>query len=62
MEFCVDTCNNIYSREPPVTLEEAEKELGEIGFKNKGKGINLRAAADMCNPITTYSGGWKVKM
>merc|ERR1711865_921210 len=23
---------------------------------------NMAAAADMCNPITTYSGGWKVKM
>merc|ERR1712166_843135 len=38
------------------------KTLGEIGFKNKQKGINMAAAADMCNPITTYSGGWKVKM
>jgi len=38
------------------------KTLGEIGFKNKDKGINMAAAADMCNPITTYSGGWKVKM
>jgi elongation factor 3 len=62
MEFCVDTCNNVYSRQPPVKLEEAEAELGTIGFKNKAKGVNLKAAADMCNPITTYSGGWKVKM
>lgn len=62
IEFCVDTCNNIYNRQPPVTPEEAEAELGLIGFKNKGKGINLKAAADMNNPITTYSGGWKVKM
>jgi len=36
--------------------------LGEIGFKNKELGVNMAAAADMCNPITTYSGGWKVKM
>jgi len=62
MEFCVDTCNNVYSKDPPVTLEMAEAELGKIGFKNKPKGVNLKAAADMCNPITTYSGGWKVKM
>jgi len=62
MEFCVHACNNVYNRSPPVTLEEAEKELGDIGFKHKANGINLRAAADMCNPITTYSGGWKVKM
>merc|ERR1712193_229938 len=38
------------------------KTLGEIGFKNKDKGVNLTAAADMNNPITTYSGGWKMKM
>merc|ERR1712178_577536 len=25
-------------------------------------GVNVTAAADMNNPITTYSGGWKVKM
>merc|ERR1711985_71531 len=35
---------------------------GEICFKNKDLGVNLTAAADMNNPITTYSGGWKVKM
>jgi len=38
------------------------KTLGEIGFKNNKTGVNLTAAADMNNPITTYSGGWKVKM
>merc|ERR1712193_593542 len=38
------------------------KTLGEIGFKNVSRGVNLQAAADMNNPITTYSGGWKVKM
>merc|ERR1712086_210217 len=42
--------------------DEALKALGDMGFKNKNKGINMAAAADMCNPITTYSGGWKVKM
>jgi len=40
----------------------ALKALSEMGFKNKSEGINMAAAADMCNPITTYSGGWKVKM
>merc|ERR1712193_352263 len=38
------------------------KTLGEIGFKSKELGVNLKAAADISNPITTYSGGWKVKM
>jgi len=62
MEFVVDTCNNIYKKMPKVTEEQVLESLSEIGFKNKAKGINMRAAADMCNPITTYSGGWKVKM
>merc|ERR1719155_450477 len=58
----MDTCNNVYKKEPPITLDIVEKTLGEIGFKNADKGVNLNAAADMTNPITTYSGGWKVKM
>merc|ERR1719326_17308 len=43
-------------------MDQVLESLSTIGFKNKAKGINLKAAADMCNPITTYSGGWKVKM
>merc|ERR1719436_641127 len=48
--------------DPPVTQDTVLQTLGEIGFKNKEKGVNMTAAADMNNPITTYSGGWKVKM
>lgn len=62
IEFCVDTCNNVYKKEPPITYEEAEAELGRLGFANKDKGVNPNAAADMLSPITNYSGGWKVKM
>merc|ERR1711937_340353 len=43
-------------------MDQVLASLSEIGFKNKDKGINMKAAADMNNPITTYSGGWKVKM
>merc|ERR1712232_725527 len=43
-------------------MEVALKALAELGFKNKTRGVNTKAAADMNNPITTYSGGWKVKM
>merc|ERR1712100_445060 len=57
-----DTCNNVYKKQPPVTKDTVLKTLGEIGFKNKELGVNMAAAADMNNPITTYSGGWKVKM
>merc|ERR1712193_449282 len=42
--------------------EEVLEALSGVGFKNKAKGINVNAAADMNNPITTYSGGWKMKM
>merc|ERR1712070_1026612 len=55
-------CNEVYKKEPKITKEVVLQTLGEIGFKNKDKGVNLQAAADMNNPITTYSGGWKVKM
>jgi len=61
-QFVVDTCNNVYKKSPPITEEVVIKTLGEIGFKNKDTGMNMTAAADMTNPITTYSGGWKVKM
>merc|ERR1712056_16082 len=44
------------------TEDVAKKTLGELGFKSKELGVNLKAAADISNPITTYSGGWKVKM
>merc|ERR1712166_1123221 len=52
----------IYKKQPPVTMDQVLESLSSIGFRNKEKGINIKAAADMCNPITTYSGGWKVKM
>jgi elongation factor 3 len=61
-EFVVYICNVFYKKEPAITDEVVLKTLGEIGFKNKERGVNLTAAADMNNPITTYSGGWKVKM
>merc|ERR1719515_11855 len=61
-QFVVHTCNNLYKKDPPISQEVVLKTLGEIGFKSKERGVNLQAAADMNNPITTYSGGWKVKM
>jgi len=61
-EFVLHTCNEHYKKSPPIEKETVLKTLGEIGFKNKDLGVNVAAAADMNNPITTYSGGWKVKM
>ena len=62
IDFLVDTCKSTYQKSPPFTEEEVLEALTMIGFKNKDNGIYMKAAADMCNPITTYSGGWKVKM
>jgi len=62
IDFVVDMCNEVYNLMPRTDAATVEKALGEIGFKNKLTGVNPKAAADMCNPITTYSGGWKVKM
>merc|ERR1712178_273004 len=61
-EFVIHTCNVHYQKNPPIDKETVLKTLGEIGFKNRDLGVNMAAAADMANPITTYSGGWKVKM
>merc|ERR1719378_721168 len=61
-EFVLHTCNVYFKKEPAITEEVAKKTLGELGFKAKELGVNLKAAADINNPITTYSGGWKVKM
>jgi elongation factor 3 len=61
-EFVAYIVNVQYKKSPPVEKDTVIKCLGEIGFKNKDLGVNVTAAADMNNPITTYSGGWKVKM
>merc|ERR1711957_1163544 len=61
-EFVLHTCNVYFKKEPAISEEDAKKSLGELGFKAKELGVNLKAAADISNPITTYSGGWKVKM
>lgn len=62
VEFVVDTVNNVYKKQPPISADMVVETLNNIGFKSKSKGYNMKAAADMDNPITTYSGGWKVKM
>merc|ERR1719243_434076 len=61
-EFVQHLCNVHYQKKPPLEKDIFIKTLGELGFKNEQLGVNVTAAADMNNPITTYSGGWKVKM
>jgi len=48
--------------EPPVTRDAVEEIMESIGFGNAKKLIGLDKAADMEMGVTTYSGGWKVKM
>merc|ERR1740138_1947961 len=47
---------------PPVTQEQAEKVMEEIGFGNSKSGSGKDRAADAAMGVTTYSGGWKMKM
>merc|ERR1719195_2557757 len=60
-EWVIDTCNNVYGMEPKVERAGVEKIMEELGFGNTKKGITGRAA-DLEGGVTTYSGGWKMKM
>ena len=62
VDWVVHCCNVLYQMQPPVTSEQVEKVMEEIGFGNAKKDIGKDRAADMGMGITTYSGGWKVKM
>ena len=52
----------MYSMTPPVTNEQVEDVMLNIGFGNAKKDIGKDRAADMSMGVTTYSGGWKMKM
>jgi len=62
VDWVVDTCNNLYLCNPPITRAQAQKEMVITGFGDKTTRENKKAAADLTNNLTTYSGGWKVKM
>ena len=62
IEWVVDCCNNIYQMQPPVNKEQVEEVMAEIGFGNSNKGLGQDRAADAAMGVTTYSGGWKMKM
>merc|ERR1711871_1244543 len=62
VEWVVDCCNNVYNLENKVTIDQVEKVMEEIGFGNAKKDIGKDRAADMEMGVTTYSGGWKMKM
>ncbi len=62
VDWVVHCCNVMYCMQPPVTREQVEEVMLNIGFGNAKKDIGKDRAADMEMGVTTYSGGWKMKM
>ena len=62
VDWVVDCCNKVYMLQPEVTAEAVEEVMEEIGFGNAKKDKGHDRAADMWMGVTTYSGGWKMKM
>merc|ERR1719277_1426485 len=53
------TCNEVYKIENPVTEDTVKELMKSIGFGYPG---GPDRAANLENPVTSYSGGWKMKM
>merc|ERR1712178_456247 len=53
------TCNDIYKIAEPVTEDTVKELMKSIGFGYPG---GPDRAANLENPVTSYSGGWKMKM
>jgi elongation factor 3 len=62
IDWVVDCCNEVYKMEPKVKREDVERVMEEIGFGNSNKDMGKDRAADAAMGVTTYSGGWKMKM
>jgi len=57
--WVMHTCNDVYKLENKVTEEECKELMKNLGFGYPG-GPDRAANLDM--PVTSYSGGWKMKM
>merc|ERR1711871_520561 len=57
--WVMHTCNETYKLEKPVTEELVKETMKSLGFGYPG---GPDRAANLENPVTTYSGGWKMKM
>jgi len=53
------TCNDLYKIDNPVNEETCKELMKSIGFGYPG---GPDRAANLENPVTSYSGGWKMKM
>lgn len=62
IDWVIDCCNNVYEMNPPVNREQVEQVMEDIGFGNSLKDLGGDRAADAAMGVTTYSGGWKMKM
>merc|ERR1711865_925615 len=57
--WVMHTCNDIYKLQVPVTEEQVTELMKETGFGYPG---GPDSAANLDLPVTSYSGGWKMKM
>merc|ERR1719230_1705031 len=57
--WVVHTCNEVYGLQPPTNEEIVKELMKSIGFGYPG---GPDRAANLENPVTSYSGGWKMKM
>merc|ERR1711912_72141 len=57
--WVMHTCNDRYKLEVPVTEDQCKELMIETGFGYPG---GPDRAANLENPVTSYSGGWKMKM
>ncbi|MBI95831.1 hypothetical protein CL656_01650 [bacterium] len=62
IDWVLDYCNVVCEMEPKVTSEQVETLMMDIGFGNSRQDFGKDRAADANMGVTTYSGGWKVKM
>ncbi|KAL9139447.1 elongation factor 3 [Amphidinium carterae] len=57
--WVMHTCNEVYKLETQVTEDVVKEVMKSTGFGYPG---GPDRAAHMDNPVTSYSGGWKMKM
>merc|ERR1712151_527020 len=57
--WVVHTCNDVYGLEPKTDEHTVKELMKSIGF---GYPCGPERAANLENPVTSYSGGWKMKM
>ena len=57
--WVMHTCNDVYKLQTPVTEDQVKELMKSIGFGYPG---GPDRAANLELPVTSYSGGWKMKM